>query len=218
MTDNALTARYDEAATWWQPMLERLGYRAAYVDLLERAAISTDFKSVVDVGTGTGDLAAALCTVCGAPQSLTLVDNSSQMLLRASDKLEGMASNVVATHASLETFEPGTGFDVVLSAHLIEHTDNPARSFRNLASFLRPKGQMLILVSRPHWCQWPIWLKWRHTWFSEEEVRNMGEDAGLSCKAVYWLSSGPPRRTSFAYLFEAPEAPVTTKDSQANVH
>jgi len=205
MSNTDLVSRYDDAASWWQGMIERLGYRAAYQDLMTRALPGARAARVVDVGTGSGDLAAAYCQANGAPRRLTLIDSSAEMLAAARRGLGGLPGHVTAVHATLAEAAGGQTHDLVLCAHVIEHTPDPARSLAHLATLAAPGGRVLLLVSRPHWCQWFVWLKWRHTWFSPSQVKAMTAAAGLDHVDTFPLNSGPPSRTSFAYLLRRPD-------------
>lgn len=200
MTQDDLVSRYDAAATWWQSMIYRLGYRAAYEDLIARALPDLEPETVVDVGTGSGDLAAAYCLQNGPPASLTLIDMSPEMLNVAQSSVAGHAGQLNCVVSTLDDLKIDNSFDLVLCGHLIEHTPDPTRALGQLSKLLASHGTMLLLVSRPHWCQWFVWIKWRHRWFSRTRLRKMAQSVGLETATVFALSSGPPSRTSFAYL------------------
>ncbi len=198
-----LQSRYDSAAGWWRDKIHELGYRAAYEDLVRRALPSRPFPSVADVGTGTGDLAASYCKVSGIPADLTLIDNSAAMLDQAKiavEEVAGSGMTVKALHAPLSELSPDEHFDLVLCAHLIEHCPDPAEAFCRMSKLIKPGGSALLVISRPHWCQWIIWLRWQHRWFSEEQVEQMANAAGLRVLERLSLASGPPSRTSRGYL------------------
>jgi len=197
-----LQSQYDDAATWWQSTIYRLGYRHSYEELMPRAVAGLAPKSVVDVGCGTGDLAAAYCIRCGAPERLTLIDGAQSMVAAAKTNLRHIAPDVDSIHALLGDNTAQGQYDLVLCAHLIEHLRDPAQGLSQLADLIAPGGHLLILISKPHWCQWPIWLKWRHQWFSETQIRAMAAGAGLRVQQSFGLNSGPPSRTSLAYLMD----------------
>lgn len=202
-----LQNRYDSAAGWWRDKIHKLGYRAAYEDLVGRALDGRRFRTVADVGTGAGDLAASYCKVIGMPVELTLIDNSAAMLAQAKSTVEevgGSGTAVTAMHAALSDISYNERYELVLCAHLIEHCPNPAEALGQLASLVKPGGTALLVISRPHWCQWIIWLRWQHRWFSEDQVGQMAEAAGVRITERFGLASGPPSRTSMAYAFRKP--------------
>ena len=204
MVPTDLQTQYDEAATWWQRTIYRLGYRHAYEELMPRALQNISASHVADIGTGTGDLAASYCIRLGAPQRLTLVDGSERMLDAARTNLRHIAQRIDTTHALLG--DPiDICFDLVLCAHLIEHLPDSNQGMRDLGDLISPGGHLLLIVSRPHWCNWIIWLKWRHRWFSRTQIATMARSADLILIEQFDLHSGPPSRTSFGYLLRKPD-------------
>lgn len=195
MTDQTLDP-YATAAPWWADRMRGLGYEAAYGEMLDQL-VPTRPGAVCDMGAGTGTLAAALVARLGWPDRLTLVDRSAAMLAQARAVLPG-AECVAST---LDGYGVQGAFDLVTSAHLIEHLDDPVAGLRAMTRLLTPGGRLLLIVSRPHWCQWVIWLRWRHRWFAPDTVQAMARAADLRPLATTGFASGPPRRTSRAYLF-----------------
>ena len=88
---------------------------------------------------------------------------------------------------------------MILAAHVIEHLADPAAGLARLAGWLAPGGSLLLVASRPHWCQWPIWLRWRHRWFAPDAVAAMADAAGLRLAALHRFPAGPASRTSLGY-------------------
>ncbi|WP_421726314.1 class I SAM-dependent methyltransferase [Bauldia sp.] len=199
-----LENRYDEAASWWGGAMAKLGYRTAYTDLARRALGDRFFATIADVGTGSGDLAAAVCDTRQPPDRLVLADSSSRMLDQATRALAGRAAVVDGHFGPLDAIPDRDAFDLVLAGHVIEHLTDPEAAVRRLADLVKPGGLMLLIVSRPHWCQWLIWLRWRHRWFAAGKVRRMIAGAGLEAPEILPLSHGPPSRTSLGYLVRKP--------------
>lgn len=204
-----LSLQYDNAAAWWGNAMERHGYRSAYRALIEASIGDTSMQNVCDMGTGTGAFAQAFCAVTSPVNHLTLVDFSAQMLEKARDNLTLFARRLTTVHASLEQYKPTQPFDLILCAHLIEHCPDPNKAMEHLANMLAPNGTLLLVASRPHWCQWLIWLTWRHRWFSQHVVAQMGADAGLTLQTITPFTSGPPKHTSLGYFFTKPSKEPT---------
>lgn len=212
MTFQNLTNQYDNAARDWTAKLDRSGYLAAYRAFAGHGLRGQrKMKRVCDIGTGCGGLASAFVAAWGPPASLLLVDPSPQMLARAGDTLRDLGRRVSLHCKDIDGFEPGQPMDVVLSAHVIEHCSDPALALARLWSFVAPGGALLLVVSRPHWCQWLIWLRWRHRWFSDRTLRAMASGARMPDPEVYAFSAGPPQRTSRGYVFLKPDV---TKETQ----
>ena len=209
MTDSDLTSQYDAAAPGWSARLERFGYLSAYCDLIERAVPpGRTADRVCDIGTGSGAFAQAYMRSRGAPGSLTLLDSSPQMLKTAATLLARHGADLARHGAdltchctSLETFEPQQPYQLVLGADVLEHCHDPGQSLRTLWRLVAPGGQLLLVISRPHWCQWLIWLRWRHRWFSQVALGGIAAEAGLPPPDICPFAAGPPRRTSLGYVF-----------------
>jgi 2-polyprenyl-3-methyl-5-hydroxy-6-metoxy-1,4-benzoquinol methylase len=195
------TARYDSAAPFWDRKIESLGYGAAYREFLKRAVKPAG--RVLDARTGTGALAYAWLAA-GGSQELTLLDPSPSMLVRADSAVRRYGAEPVIVAAVMEDHSPVTPYSVILAAHVVEHSPDPATAFRLFADWLEPQGRLVLVVSRPHWCNWLIWLRYRHRWFTEGEIVGLGCQAGLRHVATHAFTQGPPSRTSLGYVFLKP--------------
>jgi ubiquinone/menaquinone biosynthesis C-methylase UbiE len=196
-----LEQAYDKATVWWPKSISKMGVPAAYDDFIRRACPPGPIKSMIDAGTGCGDLAIAVCTVKGAPAELTLIDTSVNMLGQAAPRFTSFGSSLKCHHGSIFDVEITTQADLVLAGHLVEHCADPQLAIRRLADFTRPGGSLLMIISRPHWCNWLIWLRWRHRWFKPHQIKSWGQNVGLETPTVFSLRYGSPKRTSLGYSF-----------------
>jgi 2-polyprenyl-3-methyl-5-hydroxy-6-metoxy-1,4-benzoquinol methylase len=196
-----LDRRYDQAAASWQGRIAALGYPQAYA-----AAIALlcppmpPLPRVLDAGCGTGAFAEAFAQGHGRIGRLTLLDPSRVMLDTAASRLQPSAATLVTWCQSLQSLQPGPGNDVILCAHVIEHCPDPVAALRSLGHSLAPKGALILIASRPHWCTFLLRLIWRHRSFAPARMLELIVAAGLVCRADMALPAGPPGRTSHAYL------------------
>ncbi|WP_410056058.1 class I SAM-dependent methyltransferase [Roseobacter sp. HKCCA0434] len=95
-------------------------------------------------------------------------------------------------------------FDCVLAAHVIEHFADPLGALTRMRDLLRAGGRLYLVVSRPHWCNVLIWLRWRHRTFGEGEITGLVARAGLDVTALHRFTSGPPSRTSIGIVADRP--------------
>ncbi|MGZ2256750.1 class I SAM-dependent methyltransferase [Roseobacter sp. A03A-229] len=205
MTQNAtdLAERYTTAAPRWSDKMRALGYFDGYLGFIaDQGREETAGQQVIDIGTGTGALAEAWVAIHGAPGRMALLDPSEAMLDVARGAL--LRREVVAEthHGALEDVQPD-GFDVLLAAHVIEHFDDPMTALTAMRRLARPGARLLLVVSKPHWCNVIIWLQWRHRTFRPDEITDLMRRAGFEVETQYRFPSGPPSRTSFGVVARA---------------
>ncbi|MEL6570108.1 MAG: class I SAM-dependent methyltransferase [Pseudomonadota bacterium] len=200
-TPSRLPQLYDAASTSWQDTIDRLGYPGAYAELAA-AAFATDLSSrpkILDVGTGTGALAAAIIRRSGPPQSLDLLDVSENMLEIAGRALRAHGPRLI--HGAVGAVDlPERAYDVILCAHTIEHLPDPERAMSWMRRHLKPDGRIVLSISKPHWCTALIRWRWGHKAYRKTEVESLLATAGLTHLATVEFSKGPPRRTSQGYI------------------
>ncbi len=137
-----------EAALEWEP--ERYGseIRADIPDY-ERlqdalvAASGDGVRSILELGTGTGETAARL--LARHPQArLTGIDSSPHMLAAAAAALP--SDRVTLSLGRLEDPLPAGPFDLVASALCVHHLPAPAKAdlFRRIAVVLEPGGRFVL--------------------------------------------------------------------------
>jgi demethylmenaquinone methyltransferase/2-methoxy-6-polyprenyl-1,4-benzoquinol methylase len=116
---------------------------------------------------------------------------------------------VASIATTLEGYQPTRSFQTVLAAHVIEHCDDPAMAMEKLSQCLCANGKLVLVVSKPHWCNWFIWLRYRHRWYAPEALLQWAQAAGLDHVTTHPFTSGPPSRTSFGYVFTKIQKEIT---------
>jgi 2-polyprenyl-3-methyl-5-hydroxy-6-metoxy-1,4-benzoquinol methylase len=206
----SLRLRYDAVALRWQEMLSGLGYPEAYAVLAREhgartAQLACRCRRVLDVGTGTGALAAAVSDVQGRLLALDLLDISPSMLAIAKRRLETSAACVKTLPSAIgQTCLAAQSYDAVLCAHALEHLDDPEEGIVWMRDLLHPGGQLVLAVSKPHWCTALIRWRWGNRAYSSAEVVAMLKRQGFADVRVVPFQSGPPSRTSCGYIASAP--------------
>lgn len=205
-SQNALTQSYDTAASQWRNKIEGLGYAAAYRWMIAACGIETRAAHAIDIGCGTGDFSRALIEVAGPPRCLTLLDPASQMVTTATRSLIHVAPELKPLVSPLEDAPPRS-HDIVLCAHVIEHFADPFAALTLLKAQLAPQGMLLLVVSKPHWCNWIIWVRWRHRMIRPHQMFEYLAATGLACAWHAPFPAGPPSRSSHAYLVTHEQGP-----------
>ncbi len=199
-----LAAAYGRHAPFWAGRMARLGYLRAYGDLARRFGLAGPAGRVIDIGCGAGDLAMAWLDAGGQPGTIALCDPSRQMLDHAALRLRRAGTDPRLYARPLHQLSSAWHYDLILCAHVLEHGADLSADLAALARLLCPGGRLLLIASKPHWCNRLIWLRWRHRSFPPDAIRAAALRAGLRCTDESGLGPGPPGRTSRAYLITRP--------------
>ncbi len=163
-----IAAAYDRQAPDWDRTIERLGFSQKYRLILQRelAGAPVDGQNrILDVGTGTGELALAVSETRAERGALEIevvgVDISAQMLEIARAKFDRSAISFSGIESNIESLPlADSSFDYVVSAHAIEHADRPLKVLSELERVLVPGGTLVIMMTR---CN-PITLNIQRQW------------------------------------------------------
>jgi len=168
LSPQELTRSYDRAAPGWNRTLDRLGFPGAYANLLqgvlseEAPGFGAAPLRVLDCGVGTGALSSALARVSPAPFRLDAIDISPRMLERAGSALRDSDLEVSLRHGDVRKLPYDDGiFDLVMSAHLLEHLVDPAIALSEMVRVLKPGGLLIACLTRRSLPGIYVHLKWR---------------------------------------------------------
>lgn len=136
-----IAPRYDRANTILSLGIHRRWRRKAV-----RLAGPLHGARVLDVATGTGDLAFAFARAVGPGGRVVGVDFSRAMLdrARAKPQPEGARVEFEEADALALPFEKGA-FDVATIGFGIRNVDHPARGLREMARVVRAGGRVVVL-------------------------------------------------------------------------
>src|SRR5437870_3679980 len=136
------------AAEW--DRIRRLHVADAAVEAAIRQALSErPFRSLLDLGTGTG----RMLELFGPEIERGLgIDLSLDMLLIARARLEraGLRHSSVRQGDIYDLSLPRDSFDVVIVHQVLHFLDDGARAIREAARVLRPEGRLLVVDFAPH--------------------------------------------------------------------
>jgi demethylmenaquinone methyltransferase/2-methoxy-6-polyprenyl-1,4-benzoquinol methylase len=120
---------------------------------LIRAGLQTNMK-VLDVGVGTGLVAAQACILTGDPSCVTGVDPSTGMMA-ASNVPEGMV--LMEGRAEALPF-PDNHFDFLSMGYALRHIGDLSKAFAEFERVLKPGGRLCILEMTKPQSSFGTWL------------------------------------------------------------
>jgi len=187
MSAGELRGSYDRVAPGWSRTLDRLGVPGAYEALLhgvlgaEATADGGARRRVLDCGVGTGALSCALAGVSPAPFALDAIDIAPRMLERAGQRLRacGLAPALRQGDVRVLPYEDGV-FDLVMSAHMLEHLADPGVALAEMVRVLKPGGLLVLCLTRHSPLGMLVQLKWRTHRVTPAQAEGWLRESGLT--------------------------------------
>jgi ubiquinone/menaquinone biosynthesis C-methylase UbiE len=143
--------------------------------------------SILDVGSGAGQLAQHVLKYSDRQTRICCVDLSQQMLVRARVRLKSSRPTYVTGDIVRLPFAEGT-FDGVTCGYVLEHLADPRPGLAELSRVMRPGGRMLLLVTEDSvagaWTS-RLWCCRTH---NRREVMQICEEVGIPCKQELWYT------------------------------
>jgi ArsR family transcriptional regulator len=170
---------FESAAQEWDTM--RLTYYdERVIETIADAIAVNKTQTVLDVGTGTGFIAAGLAPRAGR---VLAIDNSPAMLNVARDNLAALGiDNVELVESELSHLPFGdTAFDAAVANMVLHHAEDPAAMISEMARVVRPGGWVAITDEIEHPYEWmraeqaDVWLG-----FTPERVERFFGSARLT--------------------------------------
>jgi len=144
-------------------------------------------KSILDVGSGAGQIVQHLLEFADRDAQITCVDLSHRMLCRARDRLRSdrpvyMTADLCALPFADESF------DGITCGYVLEHLPEPRDGLRELSRVLRRHGRMLLLTTEDNFAgAWTSRI-WRCRTYDRHELMELCESLGLHWKQELWFS------------------------------
>jgi ubiquinone/menaquinone biosynthesis C-methylase UbiE len=144
-------------------------------------------KSILDVGSGAGQLAGHLLEFADSDARITCVDLSQPMLQRARRRLRSDRPSFIAADLSSLPFADGS-FDGVTCGYVLEHLPDPAAGLSELARVMRPEGRLLLLTTEDSFAgAWTSRL-WCCRTYNRDDLMKLCESFGLHWKKELWFT------------------------------
>jgi ubiquinone/menaquinone biosynthesis C-methylase UbiE len=161
------------------PMGKRL-FRSGQFDL-------RGMKSILDVGSGAGQIIQHLLEFADPLAAITGIDLSHQMLRRARKRLKSDRPVLVAADLSALPFADES-FDGATCGYVLEHLPDARLGLGELARVLRKGGRMLLLVTEDSFSGAFTSRLWCCRTYNRRELREMCESLNLHWKKELWFT------------------------------
>ncbi len=178
ITSADVKAFFERVSLDWDQMRSSF-YNAGVIDALHDRAAVTARSTVLDVGTGTGFVAAGL-----APRAAAVIgiDNSAAMLAVAESNLAALGiSNVDLRDGEVDALPlPDDGVDAAVANMVLHHAVDPGAMLTEMARVVRPGGMVAVTDEVQHTYEWmrteqaDLWLG-----FTEPDVAGFFQAARL---------------------------------------
>ncbi len=135
---------------------------------------------ILDRGVGTGALSCALVCVLPTPFKLDAIDISPSMLEQASRNLRGTDLDGTLRLGDVRELPYGDGvFDLVMTAHVLEHLANPSVALNEMVRVLMPGGLLIAYLTRRSALGMLVHLKWRTHGVTPAQAESWLLESGL---------------------------------------
>jgi ubiquinone/menaquinone biosynthesis C-methylase UbiE len=161
------------------PLGERL-FRTRRFDL-------RGMKSILDVGSGAGQIAKHLLKYSDPGARVTCMDLSRQMLRRARNRLKSSVPLFVAADLSSLPFADES-FDGITCGYVLEHLPDPRMGLAELARVLQRGGRMFLLTTEDNFSgAWTSRI-WCCRTYNRQELMKLCESLQLCWKNELWFT------------------------------
>jgi ubiquinone/menaquinone biosynthesis C-methylase UbiE len=145
------------------------------------------FKTVLDVGSGAGQIIRHLLDACGQQTQIIGFDLSAEMLRRAKDRLKSDRPFFVAADMMHMPFRDDS-FDCVTCGYVLEHLPDPEPGLAEFARVLKPGGTVLLLATEDSFSGFLTSHTWKCRTFNRAELRSVCDGVGLRWSREHWFT------------------------------
>jgi ubiquinone/menaquinone biosynthesis C-methylase UbiE len=144
-------------------------------------------RSILDIGSGAGQIARHLLKYSDSGTKVTCIDLSHQMLRRARNRLKNSRPEFVTADLARLPFADGS-FDCITCGYVLEHLPDPQPGLAEIARVLARGGRLFLLTTEDSFCgAWTSRL-WYCRTYNRKELLHLCEGLGLRCKQELWFT------------------------------
>ena len=144
-------------------------------------------RSILDVGSGVGQIARHLLKYSDPDAHLTCVDLSHRMLCRARNRLKSPIPRFVTADLSHLPFADGS-FDCITCGYVLEHLADPAPGLQQMARVLQTGGRMFLLTTEDSFSGAWTSRMWYCRTYNRLELMKLCEQFHLRWKKQLWFT------------------------------
>jgi 2-polyprenyl-3-methyl-5-hydroxy-6-metoxy-1,4-benzoquinol methylase len=97
---------------------------------------------VLDLGFGDGLFLESFLN----HEDFTILEAAPSLVQKANQKIHEAQSRVKIVETLFEEYEPNSKFDLVIASHVLEHVENPHLVLKKCRDWLRPGGNLVVIV------------------------------------------------------------------------
>lgn len=155
--------------------------------LRERKFDLAGARSILDVGSGAGQIAKHLLKYADPQASVTCFDLSFEMMRRARNRLKSPRPRSLVADLTRLPFADGS-FDCVTCGYVLEHLPDARPGLAELARVMPPGGRMLLLTTEDNFSG--AWTSrfWCCRTYNRRELYATCQELGLQWKQEIWFS------------------------------
>lgn len=138
----------------------------------------TPFRSILDIGSGAGQILGHLVKTANPHARIVASDLSHQMLRRARGRVKSGRPEFVAANMTQLPFADES-FDCITCGYVIEHLSDPRPALAEFRRVLSPGGRVLLLVTENTYVGALTSRTWQCRTFSRDEFQAACRETGL---------------------------------------
>jgi ubiquinone/menaquinone biosynthesis C-methylase UbiE len=147
----------------------------------------TGSRSILDVGSGAGQILRHLLKVAQRETQLVAYDLSPRMLMRSRIRLKSHRPLYLAGDMLRMPFVDNA-FDCVTCGWVIEHLPDPVPGLREIGRVLKPGGSALILATEDTLSGAVVSRAWNCRTYNRVELQRACCEAGIPWKEQLWFT------------------------------
>jgi ubiquinone/menaquinone biosynthesis C-methylase UbiE len=144
-------------------------------------------RHILDVGSGSGQIAKHLLKYADRQAELTCFDLSPEMIRRAQNRLKSSRPRYIVADLTRLPFADAS-FDCVTCGYVLEHLPDPRVGLAELSRVMMPGAKMLLLTTEDNFSgAWTSRL-WCCQTYNRKELKRICEELGLRWNKELWFT------------------------------